>query len=385
MASAAQRQRQQNRRRKQKLDRYFDRTLLLVVLFLLFFGLIILFSSSSYEGNMVSQDPAFFLKRQAFATSIGLVGMTFFRFFDYHVLRKYALFIYLAGIAIIPFVLLFDPVNGARRWIRLGPLSFQPSEAVKVTVIIFMAAFLELVGLAIRNLKNLAIVLAFVAVPALMIGKITNNMSSAITIAGIACIMIFVADKEYKRYFALVGALGAIVGMGLLLVMKIEGSFGFRGDRIRAWMSKEDMGFQTTQALYAIGSGGFWGKGLGQSMQKLGFLPEAQNDMVFCIVCEEMGLFGAICLIILFAILLWRFLIIANNAPDYFGGMLVVGVFAHIALQVVLNIAVVTDTIPNTGIPLPFISYGGTSICFLLAEIGIVLNVSSQIHLKDVG
>jgi cell division protein FtsW len=134
------------------------------------------------------------------------------------------------------------------------------------------------------------------------------------------------------------------------------------------------------QALYAIGSGGFFGKGLGNSIQKLGFIPEAQNDMIFSVVCEELGLFGGICLMVLFIIMIWRFMVIANNAPDLFGSMLVVGVLAHIAIQVILNIAVVTNTIPNTGITLPFISYGGTSVMFLLIEMALVLNVSSKIR-----
>ena len=164
---------------------------------------------------------------------------------------------------------------------------------------------------------------------------------------------------------------------------------GFRGTRILAWLNPEaysdNTGFQTLQALYAIGSGGLWGKGLGQSMQKLGFLPEAQNDMVFSIICEELGLFGAFCVILLFVMLLWRMMVIANNAPDLFGALLVVGVMGHFAIQVVLNIAVVTNSIPNTGITLPFISYGGTSILFLMSEVGLVLNVSKSIRLRDVG
>ena len=154
-----------------------------------------------------------------------------------------------------------------------------------------------------------------------------------------------------------------------------------------AWLDPEayasGKGFQTLQALYAIGSGGIWGKGLGQSMQKLGFLPEAQNDMIFSIICEELGLFGAAAVILLFVLLVWRFMIIANNSADLFGAMLVVGVMGHIAIQVILNIAVVTNTIPNTGISLPFISYGGSSVMFLLIEIGIVLSVGKGIRLKD--
>ena len=156
----------------------------------------------------------------------------------------------------------------------------------------------------------------------------------------------------------------------------------YRAERVMIWLHPEDYekGYQTLQGLYAIGSGGLFGKGLGESMQKLGFIPEAQNDMVFSVICEELGLFGGICLIILFILLIWRFMVIANNAPDLFGSMLVVGVMAHISLQVILNIAVVTNVIPNTGVTLPFISYGGTSVLFLLAEMGIVLNVSRQIQ-----
>ena len=162
----------------------------------------------------------------------------------------------------------------------------------------------------------------------------------------------------------------------------------FRGERILAWLDPEayasGKGFQTLQALYAIGSGGIFGKGLGQSMQKLGFIPEAQNDMIFSIICEELGLFGAIAIILLFLLLIWRFMIVANNAPDLFGALLVVGVMGHIAIQVILNIAVVTNTIPNTGISLPFISYGGSSVMFLLIEIGLVLSVSHSIRFKEV-
>ena len=141
-------------------------------------------------------------------------------------------------------------------------------------------------------------------------------------------------------------------------------------------------GYQVLQGLYAIGSGGLWGKGLGESIQKMGFLPEAQNDMVFSIICEELGLFGAVSVILIFLFMIYRFMVIANNAPDLFGSMLVVGVMGHIAIQVILNIAVVTNTIPNTGITLPFISYGGTSVLFLMVEMGMVLSVSNQIKLE---
>ena len=200
------------------------------------------------------------------------------------------------------------------------------------------------------------------------------------------------AVKQILRYCFVPIIMGLIViAAAALLVFlvvqmgdKIE---GFRLARIQAWLNPEsqaqDKGFQTLQALYAIGSGGIWGKGLGQSMQKLSFLPEAQNDMIFSIICEELGIFGAIAIILMFIMLLWRMMVIANNAPDLFGAMLVVGVMGHIAIQAILNIAVVTNSIPNTGISLPFISYGGSSALFLLSEIGLVLSVARRIQLKE--
>ena len=187
------------------------------------------------------------------------------------------------------------------------------------------------------------------------------------------------------------GGVGA-AALAVIVILQVDkmgnAELDFRSNRILAWLNPEDYatgtGFQTLQSLYAIGSGGIFGKGLGQSIQKLGFLPEAQNDMIFSIICEELGLFGGIAVILLFVILCWRFMVIANNAPDLFGALLVVGVMGHIAIQVILNIAVVTNTIPNTGISLPFISYGGSSVMFLLIEIGMVLSVARGIRLKTV-
>ena len=184
--------------------------------------------------------------------------------------------------------------------------------------------------------------------------------------------------QQMVLQFFLMGGLG--VGFGAAFIMFES----YRAERLKIWLHPEDYdkGYQTLQGLYAIGSGGLFGKGLGESMQKLGFVPEAQNDMIFSIICEELGLFGAICVILLFLLMIWRFMVIANNAPDLYGALIVVGVMAHVAIQVILNIAVVTNTIPNTGITLPFISYGGTSILFLLSEMGLALSVSRGIKLE---
>jgi cell division protein FtsW len=234
------------------------------------------------------------------------------------------------------------------------------------------------------------VLLGIAAIPAGMVLFCTRDLSSAIIIMGIAALMIFVADPKYKKYIV-IGLLCAAAVAGVIYyvsTLEMDNELHYRLKRVLAWRNPEafveEEGYQTLQALYAIGSGGIWGKGLGQSMQKLGFIPEAQNDMIFSIICEELGLFGAIAIIIMFVMLLWRMMVIANNAPDLFGAMIVVGVMGHIAIQVILNIAVVTNTIPNTGISLPFISYGGTSVLFLLIEIGLVLSVAKRIQLREV-
>ena len=202
-----------------------------------------------------------------------------------------------------------------------------------------------------------------------------SNLSTAIIILGIGVILVFVASPKYSQ-FILMGALGAGF-MTIFLALE-----SYRLERLAIWRNPEafEKGYQTLQGLYAIGSGGLFGRGLGESVQKLGFVPEAQNDMIFSIVCEELGLFGAGFILILFLILIWRFFVIATHAKDLFGALIAAGAMGHMMIQVILNIAVVTNTIPNTGITLPFISYGGTSVVFLLLEMGLVLSVSSLIE-----
>ena len=202
----------------------------------------------------------------------------------------------------------------------------------------------------------------------------SNNLSTAVIILGIAIILIFVSSPKYTQFITM-GIL-AVGFLGIFLALE-----SYRLERLAIWRNPEkyEKGYQTLQGLYAIGSGGLFGRGLGSSIQKLGFVPEAQNDMIFSIICEELGLFGAIFIIILFVILIWRFFVIAVHAKDLFGALIATGAMGHIMIQVILNIAVVTNSIPNTGITLPFISYGGTSVMFLLLEMGLVLSVSNLI------
>ena len=377
-------------RKSNKNQSFFDYTLLFVVIFLIAFGLIMIYSTSSYEATGELGDSTYYLRHQFTATLAGVVVMVMTILVDYHRWEKYA-FVGMA-VSIVLIFLVLTPmgveVNGARRWIRVaGSLQFQPAEIVKIAVILFCASMItHFSKKKLATLKGAFIVIAAPAIMAVLLWKVTDNLSSGIIVGGIAIVMLFVADSDYKKYIVVVLA---AVALGFILVYAATHiqSDSFRMGRIAVWLDPEKdpdgIGFQTLQALYAIGSGGVFGKGLGGSMQKLGFLPEAQNDMIFSIICEELGLFGAFAVILLFVLLIWRCMVIANNAPDLFGALLVVGVMAHFAIQVILNIAVVTNTMPNTGISLPFISYGGTSEMFLMAEIGLVLNVSKQIRLKD--
>ncbi len=379
------------RRKKEQTEYFFDYSLLFIVLFLLGFGLVMIYSASSYEAFQEYKDAAYYLKKQLTAIVIGLVMMIVTANIPYHFWERFALLGYIASAILIPVVLtpLGVESHGARRWIRVPGvgLNVQPAEVAKLCMILFLATLVCKMGKSVRTMKGFILM---VIIPFPIAGEIyliTKNLSSAIIILGIAVLMVFVASPDYKKFVIMGVGVLVLAALAVFLVVSGDGEGGFRSGRILAWLNPEsdpqNKGFQTLQALYAIGSGGIFGKGLGQSMQKLSFLPESQNDMIFSIICEELGMFGAIAVILMFIMLLWRMMVIANNAGDLFGAMLVVGVMGHIAIQAILNIAVVTNTIPNTGISLPFISYGGSSVMFLLIEIGLVLSVARRIQLKE--
>ena len=282
-----------------------------------------------------------------------------------------------------------EEVNGARRWLKLG-IQFQPAEIAKIAVIVCLPYMIVEMGKRIRTLKACMILGAAGGALAFIAYAFTENLSTAIIIFGITVGLIFVAHPNTKL-FLLIFAAGAFLLLGFVLfisaTMDVGATENFRLRRILVWLHPEDFasgaGYQTIQALYAIGSGGFFGRGLGNSIQKLGSVPEAQNDMIFSIICEELGVFGGIIVLLLFAYLLYRLFFIAQNAPDLVGSLMVTGIFIHIALQVILNIAVVLNLMPNTGITLPFISYGGTSVVFLMSEMGLALSVARQIKFQD--
>ena len=377
---------------KRKEEKFFDYSLLFIVLFLLCFGLVMIYSVSSYEASLRFGDAAYYLRSQLVATALGLVLMIIIANIPYHFWSRFATLAFVLSHVLV--LLVLSPLgierNNARRWLDIFGTSLQPAEVAKLGIILFMAALICNIGP--KNLRTPKGFLTVILAPlplCVMVWRITTNLSSAIIIFGIALLMLFVASPEYKR-FIIIGVAGiAAVALIVFVIVNMATSdtLDFRSERVLAWLDPEahatDRGFQTLQGLYAIGSGGILGKGLGQSMQKLGFLPEAQNDMIFSIICEELGLFGAIAIILMFILLVWRFMVVANNSGDLFGALLAVGVMGHIAIQVILNIAVVTNTIPNTGISLPFISYGGSSVTFLLIEIGLVLSVAKGIQLKE--
>lgn len=374
----------ENSKKSKKYNSYYDYSLLFLTIFLSCFGLIMIYSTSSYTAQVKFSDAAYFMKKQLVAVVAGVIAMVAVSKIDYHVLIKkltgfpvkLVTLGYFIAIGLQVYVLLFGlEFNGAKRWIDLGPFgTFQPSEVSKVVAVIFVSYIVNLLPRSLNRMGGFIRVMVFM-LP--IIGLIAaENLSTALVVSAITVGICFVASKKKWYYF--------VFGIFFVAAVAAYIAFGdaFRSVRIQVWLDVENhqQGFQILQGLYAIASGGLFGTGLGNSMQKLGFIPESHNDMIFAIICEELGLFGAVAVILLFVLLIWRLFIISINAPDLYGGLICTGILIHIAVQVIINVAVVSNSIPSTGIPLPFISYGGTSIAILLAEMGLALSVSNQIR-----
>lgn len=373
-------------RGRRKAD-YYDYNLLAAVILLICFGLVMLYSASYYEAfQKMKGDDMFYFRKQALISLAAILGAVVISKINYHFFSKVAGLIYVAAIILMAMVR-FSPLgvdsNGSKRWLNLG-IQFQPSEIAKIAVILFLPVVIIKMGKQVRSLKAVAILLIVGGLQALGAKVFTDNLSTAVIILGIACVLIYLAHPKTAPFvLAAIGAVAAVVIFVFVVAANMDADGGFRIRRVQTWLNPsanmESGGFQVIQGLYAIGSGGFFGKGLGNSEQKLSMIPEAQNDMIFTIICEELGVFGAILILLMFGYLLYRLFFIAQNAPDLYGSLIVSGIFAHISLQVVLNICVVLNLIPTTGITLPFVSYGGTSILFLMVEIGIALSVARQI------
>jgi cell division protein FtsW len=365
----------------------YDMNLIVAVIFLIVFGLIMIYSASYYTASMsqaFNYDSTYLLKNQARYSLVGLALMMVVANIDYHKWRYFAVIGFIGSIVLI--LLLKVPglgvtVKGATRWLKVpGIGQFQVAEPVKVAMIIFSSALICKYATSLDNMKVFIKVMLPTVVVSALILKISNNMSTALIVMGISFLMVFMVHPRYYPFVLL--ALAGCVAVGGVIYYTMhfaDSDSAFRIARIQAWLDpysyESDTAYQSLQGIYAIGSGGLMGKGLGNSIQKLGRIPEPYNDMIFSILCEELGIFGAGLMILLFIYLLYRLFIIAQTAQDMFGRLLAIGVFSHVALQVVLNLMVVTRMFPTTGVTLPFFSYGGTASVFLLIELGIVLNV----------
>ena len=354
-----------------------DITFLTLLCIILVTGLVMLFSASTSYAQAYESNAYHYIVRQLLFALVGVVVMFVLSGIDYHVYRKLAWPIYGIAVALLVVVLVLPTTvkEGFHRWIVLGPISFQPSEIAKFAIIVLFSALISInykrmekftFGIVLFGVL-LAVVCALVVVE--------THLSATILIFAIGVSLMIVGGIKL-RWVALAGISGA--AMGALAIF--TGVVGYGSGRIQNWLNPwndpADGGFQTIQSLLAIGSGGFLGQGLGKSHQKHLWLPEPQNDFIFAIVCEELGFIGAVIIIVLFALLIWRGFVIAMRAPDKFGSLLAIGITFQVGLQTALNILVVTNSIPNTGISLPFFSYGGTSLLMLLAQMGIILSVS---------
>ncbi len=373
--------RNSGKKRRHLFGNYYDYTLLFVTLFIVLFGLVMVYSSSAFLGQRGWNDSAHFFKNQLRSAIIGAGAILVVSKINYKLYTKKIFnltlihWLYILCL-ILQTVVLFigTESHGKSRWISLGPLSFQPSEIGKIAIILLVAYMISKAPSRMNKLSG-PIVIFLVNAP--MLGLVVaGNLSTAIIMAVIIAAMCFVTSKKYWPYILFV-----VVAVAIVMIIIMFFSDPYRMERINIWLNVETHkdGYQIIQGLYAIASGGLFGKGIGESMQKLGVVPEAQNDMIFTIICEELGIVGAIAVILMFVLMLYRIFVIAINAPDLYGSLIATGVFTHIAVQVIINIAVVTNSIPSTGIPLPFISYGGTSLIILMAEIGLVLSVSNKI------
>ena len=369
----------------------FDMQFFILLMIILIIGLATLYSASHVYALNYEGDSFFYIRKQAGFAIAGLVAMLGISMVDYHILHRWAWILWLGSMGLLGAALFMPSETGIHRWVQIGPVSFQPSEIAKFALVLLFA---HLISLNYKRMKKFTV--GFL--PLLLILGVTcglvviePHLSGTLLIAILGFSMMYIGGVRLWQVLL-------VIGLGFALVVLMVVVMGYEQDRISVWlhpmesfnnqiafsdgMSGRDHAWQTVQSLYAIGSGGLLGQGPGNSRQKHLFLPEPQNDFVFSVFCEEMGLIGAVLVLILFALLLWRGFKIAMKAPDKFGCMLALGLTLQIGIQVAINVAVVSNLLPNTGISLPFFSYGGTSILMLMAQMGVVLSVSRQSRME---
>ena len=361
-------------KRKKKLNSV-NPYILYSVLALVAIGIIMVFSASYYDALYKHKDVFYFLKKELTWVPVGIVALIVMMLIDYHAWKKITIFGYGATIlALVAVLIVGKNINGATRWLDIAGISFQPSELAKYVIVFFLAMMIDRYGKVSKNWKVPLIYLSSALIFAGLVYK-ENNLSIASIIMFVAFIMIFVSGMSFKETFSLIiiGAVGIIVGIF---------SSDYRTERfvsfLDPWKYANDEGYQLIHSLYALGSGGLFGVGLGNSKQKALYMPEPHNDFIFAIIGEELGLIGCIAVIAIFVVLIWAGIKVAGKAKDRYGKILATGIISVIALQALINISVVTGSMPVTGVPLPFISYGGTSLVFNMAAMGVLLNISRQ-------
>lgn len=368
---------------KIKNNSQIDMPLLITVLMLLAIGIVMVLSASAPSALSKYNDSYKYAKTQGIAAVIGLVAMVIMIKWDYNKFKKWYKIIYVLSVLLL-FTVKIPGIgiesNGANRWIKILGQQIQPSEITKIGLIIFFAGYFTDEKNDTQGLwKGYILPICLVAIPVLILYKVQNHVSAGILMLLITFAIIIMSGCKMKYVMGTVAA-GAGIGTLALIFFRDKLTASFRSDRIEAWLHTEEnakgTGYQTLQGLYAIGSGGLFGVGLGESKQKYSYIPEAHNDFIFAILAEELGFAGCVIVLVLFAIFTVRGVLIAMKADNMFGSLIATGITTLIASQAILNIAVVTNTIPNTGISLPFLSYGGTSLIILLASVGILLNIS---------
>lgn len=360
-----------------------DITFLSFVLVLLTIGLVMMFSASyAYSYEYYNNSYRFILKQAIFGV-VGVGVMLFVSRIDYHFLRKFAWLIYIVTMIMLLILIIAPPMAkgmDVKRWVIIGPINFQPSEIAKFSIILLFSSLIAANHNRMGDIKVVLFLMTLLAGMCVLV-FLEPHISATVLIFAIGILIMVIGGLKIRYIIA-----GAVIGVGGLLLAVATKVIGYGSDRVKywldPWLDAKGKGFQTIQSLLAIGSGGVLGRGIGQSRQKHLWVPEPHNDFIFSIVCEELGLLGALVIIVLFALLIWRGFVISMNAPDKFGSFMAIGLTFQVGLQAMLNIWVVTNTIPNTGISLPFFSYGGTSLLLLLAEMGVVLSISRMSNME---
>lgn len=372
--------------KKAKTRRSGDFMLVIVTMILVIFGVIMVFSASYYSALSDYGDPYYFLKREVVYAGIGVVIMLAVASMDYHWYKNLSWMFF--GTSVVLLMLVFTPLgvtrNSATRWIGIGNLTLMPGELAKICAILFVAFYLSSDQTRARSFKSG--VLPLMGIGALYFGLIymQPNLSTAITIFMIIVTMLFVAGAKIWHLFAVAGV-GVLAG---LFAIFVDPDGGYRLARVTSFLNPFadplGGGYQVVQSLYALGSGGLFGVGLGKSIQKNLYLPEAHNDFILAIIGEELGFIGIMALLCCYIFLIWRAAHIAMNAPDLYGTLIASGVAMMLGIQVLLNVATVTSSMPPTGITLPFISYGGNAIWMFMAAMGLLISISRHSRIQEV-